>query len=32
MLNSVEFYIGEKVKTVPTKSDVAYVIRLYGTK
>lgn len=32
MLNSVEFFIGEKIKTVPVKSDIGYVVKMYGSK
>lgn len=32
MLNSVEFFLGEKVKTVPVKSDIGYLIKMYGSK
>ena len=32
MLNSVEHFIGEKVKTIPNKSDVGYLIKMYGNK
>ncbi len=32
MLNSVEHFLGEKVKTVATKSDIAYLIKMYGYK
>ena len=32
MLNSVEHFIGEKVKTIPNQSDVAYLIKMYGSK
>lgn len=32
MLNSVEFFIGEKIKTVPIKSDIGYIIKMYGSK
>jgi hypothetical protein len=32
MLNSVEHFLGEKIKTVPTKSDIAYLIKIYGSK
>ena len=30
MLNSVEYSIGEKIKTVAQKSDVDYLVRMYG--
>ncbi len=32
MLNSVEYFIGEKVKTFNVKSDLGYTMKLYGTK
>lgn len=32
MLNSVEFFIGEKIKTVPVRADVGYLIKMYGSK
>ena len=32
MLNSVEHFLGEKIKTVATKSDIAYLIKMYGSK
>ena len=32
MLNSVEHFIGEKIKTIPNQSDVAYLIKMYGHK
>ena len=32
MLNSVEHFLGEKIKTVPNKSDIAYLIKMYGSK
>lgn len=32
MLNSVEFFIGEKIKTVPVKSDIGYIMKMYGAK
>ncbi len=31
MLNSVEHYIGEKIKTVANKSDIGYLIKMYGS-
>lgn len=30
MLNSVEYFLGEKTKTVAVKSDVGYTIKMYG--
>ena len=32
MLNSVEYSIGEKIKTVGQKSDVDYLVKMYGYK
>ena len=32
MLNSVEHLIGVKIKTIPNKSDVGYLIKMYGNK
>lgn len=32
MLNSVEHFLGEKIKTVANKSDIAYLIKMYGNK
>jgi hypothetical protein len=32
MLNSVEYFIGEKVNTFNVKSDLGYTMKLYGTK
>lgn len=32
MLNSVEFFIGEKIKTVSVKSDIGYIMKMYGAK
>jgi hypothetical protein len=32
MLNSVEHYLGEKISTIPNKSDVGYLIKMYGNK
>lgn len=32
MLNSFEYYWGEKVKMYPTDPDTAYAIKSYGTK
>ena len=32
LLNSVQHYIGEKVKTIPNQSDIGYLIKMYGNK
>lgn len=32
MLNSIEFFIGEKIKTVSVKSDIGYIMKMYGAK
>ena len=32
MLNSVEHFVGEKIKTIPNKSDIGYLIQMYGNK
>lgn len=31
MLNSVELFTGEKVKTVPLRADIGYAIKAYGS-
>jgi hypothetical protein len=32
MLNSVEIFTSERVKTVPLKADIAYAIKMYGNR
>lgn len=32
LLNSVEHFIGEKIKTVSNQSDIGYLMKIYGTK
>jgi hypothetical protein len=31
MLNCIEHFLGDKIKTIPNKSDLGYLIKMYGT-